>query len=119
MHPSRSFTPFVRPWIAAFALALAASAAHAAPVADVHAAAQQERQPLLDTLRDLVNIESGSKDVAGLNRIAERIASQLKGLGGAVEILQPPTYTASTTRPRNSARLCRRYSRAAAAPRSC
>ena len=87
MHPSRSFPSFVRALIAAFTLA--ASAAHAAPVADVHAAAQQERQPLLDTLRDLVNIESGSKDVAGLNRIAERIASQLKGLGGAVEILQP------------------------------
>jgi glutamate carboxypeptidase len=71
------------------ALALAATVAHAAPVTDVHALAQKEQQPLLDTLRDLVNIESGSKDIDGLNQIAERIAGQLKGLGGNVEILQP------------------------------
>ena len=86
MHLSRFASSFVR---SSIALALAASLAHAAPVADVHALAQKEQQPLLDTLRDLVNIESGSKDIEGLYQIAERIASQLKGLGGAVEILQP------------------------------
>jgi len=86
MHLSRFASSFVPSLIA---LALAATAASAAPVADVHALAQKEQQPLLDTLRDLVNIESGSKDIEGLNRIAERIAGQLKGLGGAVEILQP------------------------------
>ncbi len=58
-------------------------------VADVHALAQKEQQPLLDTLRDLVSIESGSKDVEGLNQIAERVAGQLRQLGGTVEILQP------------------------------
>jgi glutamate carboxypeptidase len=72
----------------ALALALAAAAAHAAP-ADVHALAQKEQQPLLDTLRDLVNIESGSTDIEGLTQIADRIAGQLKQLGGAVEVLQP------------------------------
>jgi glutamate carboxypeptidase len=86
MHLSRFASSFIR---SSIALALAASLAHAAPVADVHALAQKEQQPLLDTLRDLVNIESGSKDIEGLNQIAERIAGQLKGLGGAVEILQP------------------------------
>jgi glutamate carboxypeptidase len=86
MHLSRFALSFVPSLIA---LALTATAAHAAPVADVHALAQKEQQPLLDTLRDLVNIESGSKDIEGLNKIAERIAGQLKGLGGAVEILQP------------------------------
>ena len=86
MHLSRLVSSFVRPLIA---LALAATAAHAAPVTDVHALAQKEQQPLLDTLRDLVNIESGSKDIDGLNQIAGRIAGQLKELGATVEILQP------------------------------
>ncbi|WP_235983793.1 M20/M25/M40 family metallo-hydrolase [Bradyrhizobium australiense] len=75
--------------IALLTLALAAAVAHAAPVADVHAQAEQERKPLLDTLRDLVQIESGSKDIEGLSQIADRIAGQLTQLGGAVEVLQP------------------------------
>ncbi|MBD9408018.1 M20/M25/M40 family metallo-hydrolase [Acidovorax sp. ACV02] len=79
---------FVRPLMASLALAFAAAVANAAPVADVHALAQKEQQPLLDTLRDLVHIESGSKDIEGLNQIAERIASQLKQLGGTVDVLQ-------------------------------
>ena len=86
MH--RPASSLARASIASLALTFAASFAHAAPVADIHALAQKEQQPLLDTLRDLVSIESGSKDIEGLNKIAERIASQLKGLGGAVEILQ-------------------------------
>ncbi|SEE76826.1 M20/M25/M40 family metallo-hydrolase, partial [Bradyrhizobium erythrophlei] len=89
-HPARSF---VRPLIASLSLAslslaFAATVAHAAPAADIRALAQQEQQPLLDTLRDLVQIESGSKDIEGLNQIAARIAGQLKELGGAVDILQ-------------------------------
>ncbi len=90
-HPQRrphSAPSFVRPLMASLALAFAAAVAQAAPVADVHALAQKEQQPLLDTLRDLVHIESGSKDIEGLNQIAERIASQLKQLGGTVDVLQ-------------------------------
>ena len=82
LHPARSL---IRPLMLSFALALAAPAAHAA---DLRALAQQEQQPLLDTLRDLVQIESGSKDIDGLNQLAERVAGQLKQLGGAVDILQ-------------------------------
>ena len=92
MHHSlrrpQSVLSFVRPLMASLALAFAAVVAQAAPVADVHALAQKEQQPLLDTLRDLVHIESGSKDIEGLNQIAERIASQLKQLGGTVDVLQ-------------------------------
>ncbi len=92
MHHSprrpHSAPSFVRPLMASLALAFAAAVAQAAPVADVHALAQKEQQPLLDTLRDLVHIESGSKDIEGLNQIAERIASQLKQLGGTVDVLQ-------------------------------
>ena len=92
MHHSlrrpHSAPSFVRPLMASLALAFVAAVAQAAPVADVHALAQKEQQPLLDTLRDLVHIESGSKDIEGLNQIAERIASQLKQLGGTVDVLQ-------------------------------
>ena len=92
MHHSlrrpHSAPSFVRPLMASLALAFAAAVAQAVPVADVHALAQKEQQPLLDTLRDLVHIESGSKDIEGLNQIAERIASQLKQLGGTVDVLQ-------------------------------
>ncbi|MFB9269709.1 M20/M25/M40 family metallo-hydrolase [Bradyrhizobium erythrophlei] len=87
MPQPRPAPSFVRPLIASLWLAFAA-VAHAAPAADIRALAQQEERPLLDTLRDLVQIESGSKDIEGLNQIAERIAGQLKQLGGAVEILQ-------------------------------
>ncbi len=86
-HPTAA-PSLIRPLIASLSLAFAAAFAHAAPVADIHALAQKEQQPLLDTLRDLVHIESGSKDIEGLNQIAERIASQLKQLGGTVEVLQ-------------------------------
>ena len=92
MHHSlrrpQSVLSFVRPLMASLALAFVAAVAQAAPVADVHALAQKEQQPLLDTLRDLVHIESGSKDIEGLNQIAERIAGQLKQLGGTVDVLQ-------------------------------
>lgn len=79
----------LRPLIASLSLAFAATLAQAAPVAAVHELAQKEQQPLLDTLRDLVHIESGSKDIEGLNQIAERVAGQLKAQGGVVEVLQP------------------------------
>jgi len=66
------------------------TAAPAAPmVPDVHEAARQEQQPLLDTLRDLVAIESGSKDVEGLEKIAGLIADRLRQLGGKVAVLPP------------------------------
>ncbi|HEX2136284.1 MAG TPA: M20/M25/M40 family metallo-hydrolase, partial [Microvirga sp.] len=43
--------------------------------------------PLLDTLKDLVSIESGSRDLEGLARLADLIAGRLKALGGEVELV--------------------------------
>jgi len=86
LHTSLSL---VRPLLASLWIASAASVARAEPMAEVQALAQKEQQPLLDTLRDLVNIETGSRDIEGLNVIAGRVADQLKQLGGEVEILQP------------------------------
>ncbi|MDL5037195.1 M20/M25/M40 family metallo-hydrolase [Comamonas resistens] len=71
------------------ALALAFGAAHAAPQSELLELAKKEQQPYLDTLRDLVHIESGSKDVAGVKKIAEYIAAKLKSQGAKVEFINP------------------------------
>ncbi|WP_423056677.1 M20/M25/M40 family metallo-hydrolase, partial [Achromobacter xylosoxidans] len=82
-----------RPLVLRTLLALAclggASALQAAPLAAVHDAAKAQQQPMLDTMRDLVGIESGSKDVEGVERIAALIGERFKALGGKVEIIQP------------------------------
>ena len=49
-----------------------ACAAQAQTPDAVRAQAQREKQPLLDTLRDLVGIESGSGDIDGIRRIGPR-----------------------------------------------
>lgn len=73
----------------ALALALLLGTAQAAPQAPVLELAQKEQQPLLDTLRDLVHIESGSKDVEGVKKIADYVAGKLRAQGGKVEVIQP------------------------------
>ena len=55
--------------------------AHAAPDARIAGLAAREKQPLLDSLSQLVGIESGSRDLDGLDRIAELIAGRLRALG--------------------------------------
>jgi glutamate carboxypeptidase len=88
-------TRFSRTAIAVFSLgaALAASAA-AAPIEPVRSLAGKEKAPFIETLRDLVSIESGSADREGLDKIADLIAGRLKALGGAVETIEPdPTDT--------------------------
>jgi glutamate carboxypeptidase len=50
----------------------------------------QERAPYLETLRELVSIESGSGDLAGVTRIGEFVAGRLQALGGEVELVAPP-----------------------------
>jgi glutamate carboxypeptidase len=64
-----------------------ASSAFAAPVEPVLSLAQKEKPAVLDTLKELVSIESGSKDIEGLDRIAALIAARLQALGGKVELV--------------------------------
>jgi len=61
----------------------------AAPDQAVMTLASQHKQPLLDTLKELVNIESGSGDREGLDRISQVIFDRLKALGGEVEFIEP------------------------------
>ena len=83
------------PFLRGFARLIAAAgatitiAAIAAPNQAVLSLAGQQKQPLLDTLRDLVNIESGSGDREGLDRISQVIFDRLKALGGDVEFVEP------------------------------
>ena len=53
----------------------------------VLAAAEAEREPLIETMNDLVAIESGSRDPAGLAELAAVIAARLGALGGEVELV--------------------------------
>ena len=72
---------------AAFLAAVACSAT-AAPVDPVHSLAQKEKPAVVDTLRQLVEIESGSRDREGLDRIAGVVADRLTALGGKVEFVE-------------------------------
>jgi glutamate carboxypeptidase len=85
------FHVFERTAVTAFGLgfSLTASAALSAPLEPVHSLAAREKAPLLDTLKGLVSIESGSGDREGLDRIADVIAGRLRALGGTVEMIEP------------------------------
>ncbi|RZI43987.1 M20/M25/M40 family metallo-hydrolase [Herbaspirillum sp. HC18] len=65
------------------------SIAFAGPDMSVWLQVQQQKEPLLGTLRELVSIESGSKDREGLDRISQFIFDRLAALGGRVEFIEP------------------------------
>ncbi len=74
----------------AAALVLVAGGAMAAPRnQQVYKAVQANRAGALDLLRDLVNIDSGSGDVEGGNRIAAILAARLTAIGA--EVHREPT----------------------------
>ena len=84
-HPSRFFARALLPML----LAGAAATAAAAPDARIAELAAAQKQPLFDSLSQLVAIESGSRDLEGLEKISDLIASKLKALGGEVELIDP------------------------------
>ncbi|GLR92035.1 M20/M25/M40 family metallo-hydrolase [Bradyrhizobium iriomotense] len=62
-------------------LGLVSATAHAAADEKLKAAAEQEKAPLIETLHDMVMIESGSGDVEGLAKMADFTEGRLKALG--------------------------------------
>ena len=78
----------MRTFIAAALVAFACGALGQADQA-VLTQARAHKAPLLDTLKDLVAIESNSRDFEGLERIANLIAERLKKLGGDVALVEP------------------------------
>ena len=75
------------PLILAAALAAPAFAAGGQPVEPVMAQARKHKAPLLDTLKSLCNIESGSRDLEGLDKVGALVAERLKTLGGEVQMV--------------------------------
>ena len=76
-----------------WALGFCCSVVMAQPVEPVLALAKKEQQAVLQTLKQLVEIESGSREIEGLNKIAEVIAGRLKALGGDIEMIEPGSDT--------------------------
>ncbi len=76
--------------------------ASAQPVESVMAQARKEKPALVETLKDLVSIESGSRDSEGLEKISALIADRLRALGGKVEFVMPgaDTYKMEDTPPK-------------------
>jgi len=71
------------------ALAAGCACAFAAPDQRIASLAAKEKPALLETLNQLVSIESGSRDLEGLDKIANLIADKFKALGGQVELVDP------------------------------
>ena len=71
--------------VAALLLALALPAGAAPPDAALHAAAQAEQPALVTSLEQMVLIESGSGNSAGLARMADYTEARLRALGAATE----------------------------------
>src|SRR5438552_3869003 len=71
-------------------LVFAVGSVSAQPVEPVLAQARVEKAPFLDTLKALVSIESGSFDREGLDKVADLVATRLRALGGAVEVIETP-----------------------------
>jgi glutamate carboxypeptidase len=65
-----------------------------APQEPLFSLVEKEQKSYLSTLKDLVSIESGSRDREGLDKISLLIFNRLKALGGKVEFIEagPDTY---------------------------
>ncbi|AJA66435.1 MULTISPECIES: M20/M25/M40 family metallo-hydrolase [Bradyrhizobium] len=66
-------------------LAAGSTIALAAAGEKLKAAAEQEKAPLIETLHDMVMIESGSDDAEGLKKMADFTEARLKALGATIE----------------------------------
>jgi glutamate carboxypeptidase len=65
-----------------------ATPSFAQPLEPLHSLAKKEKPAMIETMKELVSIESGSGDREGLDRISSLVAERLKALGGAVELVE-------------------------------
>ena len=72
-------------------LALLVSSVHGTPVEPLLALAKREKLALLESLKELVSIESDSRDLEGLAKLASLLVGRLQVLGGQVELIAPGT----------------------------
>lgn len=97
----------MRTVLLAFALCFASLAGAQTADPAVLAQARANKAPLLDTLKDLVSIESGSRDLEGLEKLSNLIAARLKALGGAVELIEPKDVYKMEDTPEKTGRIVR------------
>ena len=76
----------LRACLAAAALIFATTTSAQTPEA-VKAKVDAQVNPLLGTLKELVSIESGSRDLEGLTQLSQVVAGHLKASGMGVQIL--------------------------------
>jgi glutamate carboxypeptidase len=96
------------PGYAVFALlCFILSNATAQPVEPVLAQARAEKGPLLETLKELVSIESGSRDFEGLEKIGNAVAARFKQLGAQVERVEPSDIYKMEDTPERIGRMVR------------
>src|SRR3954468_2196238 len=76
---------------AAIAFCAAAATAWGQGVEPVWSLVQKEKPAVLDTLKTLVSIESGSRDLEGLEKIAGVLSQRFTALGAKVELLDMGT----------------------------
>lgn len=69
------------------ALMSCSTLALATPQEPIFSVVEKEHKPYLSTLKELVSIESGSRDREGLDKISQLIFNRLKALGGQVEFM--------------------------------
>ncbi len=85
----------MRPWKLAGAVGLLTAAlagtAAAAPDPRLWAAIQAAQPGELDLLRQVVDIDSGTGDAAGANKIQAILGERLKALGATLQVLPPET----------------------------
>lgn len=85
---------FPRPCRAALllaTLAVCATARAAGPDEKLLAAARAAQPAVIESLREMVAIESGSADAAGLKRISDYLEARLRALGAKTERIKPST----------------------------
>jgi glutamate carboxypeptidase len=81
--------------VSAAALLLVSNPLRAQADEKLRVLAEQERPAFMETLKTLVEIESGSRDAAGLKRVADVLEDELRKLGAAVE--RGPPHPAQAT----------------------
>lgn len=77
----------------AAALFTAGAAFAQSPDAAVQRAVAAQKQPLLDTLKEIVSIETGSRDAEGLAQASDWLAGKLRALGAQVEFIEATDAT--------------------------
>lgn len=97
----------MRTVLLAFALCFASLAGAQTADPAVLAQARANKAPLLDTLKDLVSIESGSRDLEGLAKLSDLIAARLKALGGTVELIESKDVYKMEDTPEKTGRIVR------------